>query len=174
MNTRIPEIEPGTRPELAQHEAHLLAVRGRISRLYRILMNCPDICMGWEQLLTAVRIKSSLNAALREMIILRVAVLNRASYEFEAHVPHALEAGVSIAKIDALKSPEPGAAFDAQERAVLRVTDSLTRDVSLSEEAFYQLRPFFDEGQLVEVLVTIASYNMVSRFLIAVNLVGKH
>lgn len=174
MTTRIPEVVPGTRPELAEHEAQLLAARGRISGLYRILLNSPVICSGWEQLLTAVRMKSSLNAALREMIILRVAVLNKAWYEFDAHIPHAQKAGMSDEKIHALKAADLGPGFDEQERAVLAATDSLTRDVTLSDAAFDRLRPFFDAGQLVDVMVTISSYNMVSRFLIAMNLVGKH
>lgn len=174
MSTRIPEIETGTRPELAAHEARIMAGRGRVSALYKILLNSPVICDGWEQMMTAVRNKSSLNAALREMIILRVAVLNKASYEFEAHVPHAQKAGMSDAKIEALKSPVIGAPFSDLEQAVLVATDSLTRDVALSDTQFDSLRPHFNEAQLVEVMATIASYNMVSRFLIAMNIVGKH
>lgn len=174
MSTRIPEIETGTRPELAEHEARIMAARGRVSALYKILLNSPVICDGWEQMMSAVRNKSSLNAALREMIILRVAVLNKASYEFEAHVPHAQKAGFADAKIEALKKDAIGAEFSEQERAILEATDSLTRDVSLSDAQFDQLRPFFKPGELVEVMATIASYNMVSRFLIAMNIVGKH
>ena len=45
------------------------------------------------------------------MIILRVAVLNGASYEFEAHIPHAQRAGMSDAKIEALKKPAIGGEF---------------------------------------------------------------
>jgi len=174
MSTRIPEIEPGTRPELAAHEARIMAARGRVSALYKILLNSPEICNGWEQMMSAVRNKSSLDAALREMIILRVAVLNKASYEFEAHVPHAQKAGFADAKIEALKQPAIGAEFTEQERVILEATDSLTRDVSLTDAQFDKLRPHFNEGELVEVMATIASYNMVSRFLIAMNIVGKH
>ena len=67
-----------------------------------------------------------------------------------------------------------GAVFTEQEQAVLAATDALTRDVSLSDAQFDRLRPYFNAGELVEVMATIASYNMVSRFLIAMNIVGKH
>jgi AhpD family alkylhydroperoxidase len=43
-------------------------------------------------LLTAVRNRSSLPADLRELVILRVAVLNRAPFEFDAHLPRARKA----------------------------------------------------------------------------------
>ena len=85
MTLRVDPIIPGSRPELAQQEAQILAERGRISPLYQILLNSPPIAHGWEQMLSAVRNRSSLTAELRELVILRVAVLNRAPYEFDAH-----------------------------------------------------------------------------------------
>jgi len=174
MSIRIPEVEPGTRPELAAQEARILAARGRISALYKVLLNSAPIAEGWEAMLSAVRNHSSLDAALREMIILRVAVLNRADYEFEAHVPHAQKAGMADAKIAALKNLAIVGDFSEKEQAVLAATDALTREVSLSDAQFDRLRPYFNPGELVEVMATIAAYNMVSRFLIAMNIAGKH
>jgi hypothetical protein len=75
---RITPVTPGTRPELAAIEAGITAERGRVSLLYQVLLNSPPLAQGWEQLLTAVRNRSSVPALLREMVILRVAVLNRA------------------------------------------------------------------------------------------------
>ncbi len=73
---RIAPITPGTRPELAALEAQILAERGRISLLYQVLLNSPAITHGWEQMLSAVRNRNSLSASLRELVILRVAILN--------------------------------------------------------------------------------------------------
>lgn len=174
MNTRVPEVPTGTRPELAELEARIVAARGRMSTLYQVLLNSAPIADGWEKMLTAVRNDSSLAADVREMVILRVAVLNRASYEFDAHVPHALKAGMPEAKVAALKESVIGATFTEKERAVLAATDSLTRDVALSDEQFDRLRPHFSATELTELMATIAAYNMVSRFLIAMNIVGKH
>jgi 4-carboxymuconolactone decarboxylase len=174
MNIRVPEVETGTRPELAALEAGIAAARGRVSTLYKVLLNSAPIAGGWEQMLSAVRNHASLAADIREMVILRVAVLNGADYEFEAHVPHALKAGMSEAKIAMLKEPVIGASFAEKERAVLAATDSLTREVTLSDAQFDRLRPHFDATGLVELMATIAAYNMVSRFLIAMNIVGKH
>src|SRR5260221_2720559 len=127
---RIPLVEPGTRPELADIERSLLAERGRISLLYRALLNSPPIAEGWEKLLTAVRNRTLVPANLRELMILRVAVLNRAPYEFDAHIPHALKAGVRQAKIDAVSGFTAGPIdrpFDADETLVLELTDAMTR-----------------------------------------------
>ena len=85
---RVTPVEPGARPALAGLEARI-AARGRISPLYQVLLNSPAVTEGWEAMLTAIRQKTALAPRLRELIILRVATLNGAPYEFEAHVPHA-------------------------------------------------------------------------------------
>lgn len=167
MSTRIQPIEPGTRPELAEIEAKIQSERGRVSLLYQVLLNSPAIAQGWEQLLTAVRNRSSLPADLREMVILRIAVLNRAPYEFDAHVPHAQKAGVPDDKIAAIREATVGSSFSGQEQCVLVLTDTMTRDIEVPDALFASVKPYFDEQQMTDLLVTIAAYNMVSRFLVA-------
>ncbi len=88
-------------------EARIRAARGDISALYGVLLNSVVVADGWEQLLTAIRQKTTLPPHLRELIILRIAILNRAEYEFSAHVPHALAAGLSAEQIDAVREPAP-------------------------------------------------------------------
>jgi 4-carboxymuconolactone decarboxylase len=170
---RITPVTPGTRPELAAIEAGIAAERGRVSLLYQVLLNSPPLAQGWEQLLTAVRNRSSVPALLREMVILRVAVLNRAPYEFEAHVPHALAAGMPPEKIEALRDPEAGsqaAMFSPLERHVIALTDAMTQDIEVPDSVFDPLKPFFNEQQRVDLVATVASYNMVSRFLVALRI----
>ena len=167
---RIQPITPGTKPELADIEAGIQAERGRVSLLYQVLLNSPPLARGWEQLLTAIRNRSSVPADLREMVILRVAVLNRAPYEFEAHVPHALKAGMSQEKIDALhdqKSLQTNQIFKRQERDVLALTDSMTRDIEVADSVFDAAKAHFNDQQLTDLVATVAVYNMVSRFLTA-------
>lgn len=167
---RIAPITPGSRPELAALEAGITAERGRVSLLYQVLLNSPPLAQGWEQLLTAIRNRSSVPADVREMIILRVAVLNRAPYEFEAHVPHALKAGMLQTKIDALHDPGAASAadvFSALERCVLALTDTMTRDIEVPDSVFDPVKAHFNDQQLTDLVATVAAYNMVSRFLTA-------
>jgi 4-carboxymuconolactone decarboxylase len=205
---RVPLVEPGTRPALAEIEQRIMAERGRVSVLYRALLNSGPIASGWEQLLTAVRNRTSIPGDLRELIILRVAVLNRASFEFDAHAPIALREGVDAGRIDALRrvpcggfeaglaadapvqagatgatggsaastdtaaaDPDPDAAsFRERERLVLRLTDAMTRDVEVPDPLMDALRARYGPGELVELVATVAAYNMVSRFLVALRI----
>ncbi len=182
---RVPRVEPGTRPELAGIERSILAERGRISLLYQVLLNSPPIAEGWEKLLTAVRNRTLIPPTLRELVILRVAVRNRASFEYAAHVPHALAAGVSQAKIEAVArwrieataAQRPGTAaddpYDDDERLVLELADAMTRDIDVPGALMDRLRARFDARGVVEIVTTVAAYNMVSRFLVAMNVVHR-
>ena len=168
---RITPVEPGTRPELAEQEARIRAERGRVSELYQVLLNSPAIAHGWEQMLTAVRNRSGLDARVRELVILRVAVLNRAPYEFDAHVPHALADGCTQADIDATRAqPLPDhAGWPPAAVAALRLTDAMTRDIQVPDAVFDEVAAHFDAQARVEVVATVAAYNMVSRFLVALH-----
>jgi AhpD family alkylhydroperoxidase len=166
---RVPPVTPGSSPELAPLEARIRGARGRISPLYSVLLNSPELASGWEQLFTAIRQKTSVPPALRELIILRVAVLNGADYEFEAHVPHALAAGISEERIADLRRDDISR-LDELERLVVRYTDAMTRDLVVPEALYPQLDRHFDAKTLVELTATIAGYNMVSRFLIAMRI----
>jgi AhpD family alkylhydroperoxidase len=169
---RIPLVIPGTRPELAAQEAQIMAERGRISPLYGVLLNSPPIAHGWEQMLSAVRNRNSIPAGLRELVILRVAVLNRAPYEFDAHVPHALAAGVSAEAVEASRSVPlaADAPFTDEQRVALRLADAMTRDIDVPDALYAEVRQHFNEQGQIDLVATVAAYNMVSRFLVALQI----
>lgn len=169
---RIPPIDPGTRPELAQQEQRILAERGRISPLYQVLLNSPPIAHGWEQMLSAVRNRNSLPADIRELVILRVAVLNGAPYEFEAHVPHARTAGVAQATIDALREVPlgPAAPLSPAQRVAIRLADAMTRDIGVPDPLYDEVRAHFGTQAQLDLVATVAAYNMVSRLLVALRI----
>jgi len=119
--------------------------------------------------MAAIRLHTTVPANLRELAILRVAVLNRAAFEFDAHAPHAAAAGVNAEKITAVRDATPGTPFNALERLVLALTDRMTRDVAVPDALLDQIKAHFDAQTTVELVATIAAYNMVSRFLVALN-----
>lgn len=164
-------MKEGERPELDALIATIKAERGgRFLDLYAVLMNSPPIAEGWLRLFTAIRQKSKLNGGLRELAILRVALLNGAAYEYRAHVPFALKEGVPQEKIDALERWRDAKLYSNEERAVLAYTDAMTREIQVPDEVFAAVRAALDERETVELTATIAGYNLVSRFLVAMQL----
>jgi alkylhydroperoxidase family enzyme len=146
------------------------AERGTMHNLYRMLLQSPPVAEGWLTFLTAIRQKCELPARYRELAILRIALLNRAHYEYEGHVPHALKGGVTQAQIDALENWQSSQSFDAVERIVLAYTESMTRQIQVPDDTFAAVKAHFSERQLVELTATIGAYNCVSRFLEAMRI----
>ena len=166
---RVTPVQPGTRGELAEIELSILTQRGRVSVLYQVLLNSGPIASGWERMLTAVRNETGVPADLRELMILRVAVLNGANFEFDAHVPHAERAGVGAEKIAAVRETPLPPVFSPIERLVIELTDAMTRDIVVPDKLMERLHEHFDAKRIVEVVATVAAYNMVSRLLVALN-----
>ena len=150
----------------------IVAERGSVLHLYQMLLHSPPLAEGWLAFLTAVRHKLTIGGALRELIIMRVAQLNGAPYEADQHQPIALQEGVTPAQLDALASWAGADCFDATERAVLRLTDAMTRDIHFDATLLAAVRERLGERGTVEVAATIAAYNMVSRFLEALQIHG--
>ena len=169
--TRVPLIDEKTHPELAQLIATIKSERGgKLLHLYQALLNSPPVAEGWLKLFTAIRQKTSLGGRCRELAILRVALLNGADYEYRAHLPFALKEGVSQEQIDAIPGWQLSERFDQRERAVLAYTDAMTRGIRVPDAIFAGVRQHFDDRETVELTATIAGYNLVSRFLVAMQL----
>ncbi|KAA5609503.1 carboxymuconolactone decarboxylase family protein [Rhodovastum atsumiense] len=158
------DYAPIDRPEDTRLVAQISAQRGGVLHLYRMLLHSPPVAHGWLHYLTALREGCRLPGALREMVILRVAMLNRVGYEAEHHIPLARAEGVTAAQLEGLADWRNSDLFDARERVVLALTDAMTREVQVAEDVFVAVRAEFDERTLVELVATIAAYNMVSRF----------
>ena len=163
---RIGYADKNKDPEIMALAEQIRAERGgRLHNLYRMLLNSPPVARGWLNLLTAVRQKAKLKGRYRELAILLVAVINGAEYERAGHVPHAQKEGVTDAQIDALAGWRSANLFDEVERAVLAYTDAMTREVHVSDAVFAAVNQHFDQREMTELTATIAAYNLVSRFL---------
>ena len=168
---RIPYVPA----DLAEPREIVDAVRARrggtLLNLDRMLLHSPELAQGWNAYLGAVRNKLELSPKLRELAMCVVAVLNGAEYEFIHHAPVFLQAGGSQAQVDALREPERAASnvslFDETERAALSVAIAMTRSVRIDDAVFDALKARLAERELVEYVATVATYNMVSRFLVA-------
>jgi alkylhydroperoxidase family enzyme len=166
---RLPYVDPNG-AELRGIVERIVAERGSVLHLYQMLLHSPPITEGWLALLTAVRQRSTLAGAVRELVIMRIALVNGAPYEAEQHAPIAIQEGLTRRQLDALADWATSGEFSAPQRAVLALTDGMTRDVHIDDSVFDAVRPHFSAREIVELVVTIAAYNMVSRVLEALQI----
>jgi alkylhydroperoxidase family enzyme len=170
--SRIPHAAPAPDAPRELVDAILARRGGRLLNLDRMLLRSPAFARGWNAFLGEVRNNLALSPKLRELAICLVAVLNGADYEYLHHAPEFVRAGGTARQLAALRGIEHGivepAPFDACERAVVRLTLEMTRDVRTSDATFAAaVDALGDYQHVVELVGVIATYNMVSRFLLA-------
>lgn len=162
------DLKSGPSRQIAQQ---IIAERGSVLHLYRMLLHSAPVAQGWLDYLTAIRQQTILDGATRELVIMRIAHLNRAPYEADQHAPIALREGLQPDQLQALAHKDIDTAlFNAKEQAVLAYTDAMTLLVQVTDQVFNNVKQHFNEQELVELSATIAAYNMVSRFLEALQI----
>ena len=132
--------------------------------LYRSLAHTPDLLDAWIDWAWALRERCVTPRALRELMILRTAVVMRSAYEWHQHVPMAENAGVSQDKIDAVAAWQTSDLYDEVERAALTLTDAMLTG-NVPDAVHLELDRHFTDAEKVELVLTAGFYAMVPRVL---------
>jgi len=169
--SRIPyfEVDQAT----GKHAEFLDKLKPHLN-IYRMLANSEAGLKGFVRMGNALLYRCELDAGLRELAIVRVGRLSRAAYEVFQHERIAREAGVGEEKIAALRDATIEApAFTDHEKAVLRYTDDVVRNVKASDKTLKAIQAFLTPGAVVELTLTIGYYMMVCRFLESMGVDGE-
>jgi alkylhydroperoxidase family enzyme len=143
---------------------------GRLLNLDRMLLWSEPLARSWNVFLRTLRQELSLTPRLRELAICVVARATGADYEFHHHAPEFEKSGGSAAKVAALINPAAAAEsplFDALEQNVIRYALASTREVKVPDALLDTLLRHLSPTELVELVAVVAGYNMVARFLVA-------
>jgi len=144
---------------------------GRLLNLDRMLLHSPTFAEVWNAMFGAIRGQLSLAPKLRELSIMFIAVLNHADYEWAQHESAFIAAGGSPEQMDSIREPDSALddsdVFDEAELATLALTYEMTRNVTVTDATMRRVRALLPDSEVVELVGTIAGYNMVSRFVVA-------
>jgi alkylhydroperoxidase family enzyme len=165
--SRLPYLGPD---DLAPEQRDLLA---RDINLARILAHSPEAARAFTRLGGFIRSKSTLDPRLRELAILQVGWMARSPYEWSHHVELGYRFGVSDADIEALIADTAGrpTALAPLDRAVLRAARELGAGPAggtaewITDATWAELDAALSPEHLVDLIVTIAFYAAVVRFL---------
>ena len=151
-------------------EAILKRRGGKYINLDLALLWSEPLARGWNAYVGAVRRDFKVDARLKEIAICVVARLTGANYEFIHHWPEYVKAGGNDAlrgKVDDPAAAMHDTAFNADERLAMRYAAAMTRDIRVPAALFDEIRRRFTETEVVELTAAIATYNMVARILVA-------
>jgi alkylhydroperoxidase family enzyme len=102
---------------------------------------------------------------LRELVILRVGAISRATYEIHQHKRLATSVGLSDDEIAAALRERSDDCLPEFSQLVLKFTDSVVWEVKAPEPLYADVTRQLSERQMAELLLTIGFYMLVSRFL---------
>jgi 4-carboxymuconolactone decarboxylase len=100
----------------------------------------------------------------REIVIHRTTARCEAEYEWGVHVNafgRPLELGEDVLRA-IVQGDATDPAFNDRQASLVRMCDELHETSTLGDEAWDQLRPHFDEMQILELIYTVGMYHTVS------------
>ncbi|KAF5386001.1 hypothetical protein D9615_002505 [Tricholomella constricta] len=178
---RVPYVfpEPGTDPIADAIRAR--RANGTLLALDGALLNAPLVASTWNDLFGVIRRNTTIPGTMRELIILRIAALNEASYEWLQHEPVGRSEGLTTKQLRAIRltpplkeSTEVTSTLGSSLAAMMAFTDWSTKTAKVPDRVFANLQKFLNNQQLVEATATVGGYNFVSRFLLALDVDGKN
>ena len=150
--------------DLAEESRQLLA---RPGNLFRALAHSPEALRNFLRLGGYIRTGSTLDGRLRELAILQVGYLTRSEYEYAHHIEIGRTFGVTDDDLRALALETAGqrSTLGELERAVLRAAREMTQQLAASDETFAALEKHLSREHLIDLVLSIAYYNLVIRVL---------
>jgi len=133
--------------------------------LYRMIGHAKTAAPGFLALGRSLLTESDLDPKLRELVILRVGAISKASYEIYQHRRVAQSVGLSEDEIGAALRERPDGCLTDLSRLVLRFTDAVVWEVKAPEPLYSAVAGHLTDRQMAELLLTIGFYMLVSRFL---------
>jgi alkylhydroperoxidase family enzyme len=164
---RLPYLDADqtTQPELVAGLYERLGGWGRpVAHLYRILANQPAALQAFLGMSHYIREQSSLDPRLREIAILSTGRALSQPYERAHHEPVALSLGVAPGAIEAIARGD----FDQLEpleRAVAVYAEQVATRGDAEDELFEELRRSLPDGELTDLVVTVAWYHLCAAIL---------
>jgi len=104
-----------------------------------------------------IRDETSLMPRQRQLLIMRVGVVNRSEYEWAAHSRIGRQVGMKDADV-ARVIAGPTSPGDALETRLLRAVDELTRDDAVADDTWNALETALTLPQLLDTLITVGGY----------------
>lgn len=157
---------PGSSSDAQRVYDEIIALRGGVVNLYRILANQPPALRAFMGMSRYVRENSSLPPQLRELAILVTAETLHVEYERVHHLVAARKAGVPEAKLAAIASWRTSDAFTPVDRAVMAYAEQVAQSREVDEATITTLRRHFAPQGVIDLAVTVAWYHFVAAILV--------
>jgi AhpD family alkylhydroperoxidase len=166
-----PRIAPGGPAEVGRLNYAIARLIGAATggggppHLFTTLARHRRIFRRWLRFAGALMPGGILPRADSELIILRVAHNSGCEYEWRHHEKLGAFAGLSAEEIARVREGPGAAGWQPREELLLRATDELHAERTLSPALWAELRPLFEDAELIEICLLVGHYEMLAMTL---------
>ena len=134
--------------------------------VFRIALHQPGVAWALNTMLHELLFKGTLDARLRELIIMRIGWATGAEYEWTQHWRVARMLDIAESELVGVRDWRNDPQFGPAERAVLGATDDTLQLGTISDETWQQCQEVFhDQAVLVEIVAAIGNWRLFSALL---------
>jgi 4-carboxymuconolactone decarboxylase len=169
MRLSKPRIAPLPESELTEEQRNIVAPMkqryGIVFNVLKTLMRNMNLLNSWNGFAAHIMTNSTLDARLREMLIMRVGWLTQSDYEWGQHVLMSAPAGLTHADHLRIKEGPGAAGWNELEKTLLQAADELIADAFIQDATWNVLTRHLNTQQIMDAVFTVGQYNMLAMAL---------
>lgn len=168
---RFPEmpLETMTPAQRTVADAILAGPRGRLVGPFNAWLRSPELADCLQKVGEYIRFNSSLDKRINELAILMTAQHWGSQYEWYAHVPLALEAGLDAKIVEAVGAGRKPDGMKDDEAIVWEFTTQLRRDRAVDDGIYAKAVEKLGEQGVMDLIAVNGYYDLVSMTLNVAN-----
>ena len=161
---RIPDWKPEdlTPAQRKVHDAIVAGPRGRVVGPLRVWLMSPELAERAQELGAFCRYGTSLPPRLSELAILVTGAFWQAGFEWHAHAPIALKAGIPAEAIEAIRRGKAAKFAREDEQAVYEFSRELWNKRRVSDATYQLLAGLLGANAIIELVAILGYYGLIS------------
>ena len=123
------------------------------------LAHHPELTRAFNTFNGHILFASTLSPRQRELLVLRVAAVRDAAYEWRQHVVLASDAGITAEEVDRIAEGPDAPGWSQVDRAMVSAVDELLRDATVADGTWETLAAELEVEQLMDLVFTVGAYD---------------
>ena len=124
-----------------------------------LLARHPELTRAFHTFNGHILFASTLTPRQRELLVLRVAAVRDAAYEWAQHAVLAGDAGIEPDEVARVAEGPDADGWAPLEQAMVRAVDELIADATLTDATWAALAAELDDHQLMDLVFTVGAYD---------------
>lgn len=149
----------------ASRPTPLVDGEGRLHGPFNSMLTNPRVGDAVQQFGTSLRFSEKLPRLLFETIVLMVSVERRAAYEWYAHAPIAVDAGLEEDRLDRIRQQDEAATDGVLSPALADLVRCTLRHEHPSEQTIRAVEADLGKDGVTEVVATVCFYDLIASLM---------